>query len=115
VPLLSTASDFTPSSLSFSVSNSNKFSSQSSEKVIECVSPSSQDLSDLLGMTVTSFPENCALIWLNTDTVKSGSSFVMNEFGCVACKPGFRAIRKSSQNSIFIGKHILSKFTNLKT
>jgi hypothetical protein len=103
IPFLITSPDFSPSQVSFGVIHSNKFSSSSSQKSIECLSTSAPDLGASLGMTISYFPSNCALGWLNADAVKTGSDFGSREFGCIACKPGFRANRKSGDEFFLIG------------
>ena len=107
IPLLSTNPDFSPSPVSFTVSSSQKFSSSSNEKSLECVEANAVSLSAVLGMSISSFPLKCALAWLNTDSIKTGTAFGTREFGCVACQSGYKAIRKSGNESFLIGNKSL--------
>ena len=113
--MLSTDYDFSPSPVSFSISRSQQFSSGSTEKTIECIEPTTTSLNSLLDMIISTFPTNCALAWLNTNSTKTGSTFNSKEFGCIACKPGYRAIRLSGNDSFLIGKiYFLIQFSYLK-
>lgn len=105
IPLLSTDTNFSPSPISFGVSSSQQFSSSSNERSIECIEANNTSLSSLLGMSVSSFPQNCSLAWLNSDSIKTGSAFGSGEFGCVACKSGYKAIRKPGNESFLIGNY----------